>query len=455
MRKNTSYAVIGGGLTGLTLAFYLKKSGKQVTVFERDNRVGGVINSVNEEGFLFETGPSTGVIGSPELVMLFDELKGKIKVETANAASKKRWIWKKGKWNALPSGIGSAISTPLFSLKDKFRILGEPFRKPGTNPDETVADMVLHRLGRSFLDYAVDPFVSGIYAGDPNKLVTRFALPKLYYLEQDYGSFIKGSIAKRKLPKTDLEKRVSREVFSIEGGLKQLIAALENEIGKDAIETGCKALRIAPDKNKFNIAYESSKGKKVKLNFDRVITTVSGNNLPELLPFIEPETMKDLANARYAKVAQCIAGYKKWSGIKLNAFGGLVPSKEKRNSLGILFPSSIFPNRAPEGGAVLSLFMGGSRKPEIVDMPDEEIERIVRREIRETLNCNEKPDMLKIYRYHHAIPQYEASSEQRLMAIDSVQQQYPDLILAGNIRDGIGMADRVKQATNIALNLKD
>ncbi|MFB6341159.1 protoporphyrinogen oxidase [Saccharicrinis sp. FJH62] len=454
-KSKSSYAVIGGGLTGLTLAFYLKKYGKDVTVLERDVRVGGVINSVNEDGFLFETGPSTGVIGAPELVLLFDELKDKIEVETANAESKNRWIWKNGKWHALPSGLGSAIATPLFSMLDKFRILGEPFRKPGTNPDETVADMVLHRLGRSYLDYAVDPFVSGIYAGDPHKLVTRFALPKLYRLEQDYGSFIKGSMAKHKLPKTELEKRVSREVFSIKGGLKELIKALAEAIGQDNILTGCKDLSVQPDTEKYTITFTNGEGKKVKRTYHQVITTVSGNNLPDLLPFVEAATMKDLSNARYAKVVQAIAGFNAWKGIKLNAFGGLIPSKEKRNALGILFPSSIFAGRAPEGGAVISLFMGGSRKPEMVDMSDEEIKEIVLKEIRETLQCSEKPDLLNIYRYHHAIPQYEASTAQRLEAIETVQQQYPGLILAGNIHDGIGMADRVKQATNLALNLKD
>ncbi|MFC0877601.1 protoporphyrinogen oxidase [Saccharicrinis sp. FJH2] len=454
-KSKSSYAVIGGGLTGLTLAFYLKKYGKDVTVLERDVRVGGVINSVNEDGFLFETGPSTGVIGSPELVLLFDELKDKIEVETANAESKNRWIWKNGKWLALPSGHKHSVSTKLFTLKDKFRILGEPFRKPGTNPDETVADMVVRRLGRSFLDYAVDPFVSGIYAGDPHKLVTRFALPKLYRLEQDYGSFIKGTVAKHKQPRTELEKRVSREVFSIKGGLKELIKALAEEIGQDSILTGCQDLSVQPDTEKYTITFTNGEGKKVRKTYHQVITTVSGNNLPDLLPFVEESTMKDLSNARYAKVVQAIAGFNAWKGIKLNAFGGLIPSKEKRNALGILFPSSIFAGRAPEGGAVISLFMGGSRKPEMVDMSDEEIKEIVLKEIRETLQCSEKPDLLNIYRYHHAIPQYEASTAQRLEAIETVQQQYQGLILAGNIHDGIGMADRVKQATKLALNLKD
>ena len=152
----------------------------------------------------------------------------------------KRYILKNGQWTPLPSGLISAINTPLFTLKDKFRILGEPFRKPGSDPDESVAQLVRRRLGESFLDYAVNPFISGVYAGDPEKLITRYALPKLYALEQNYGSFIKGSIAKARQKKTELEKKATREVFSAKGGLGNLIKALTLKIGKEKILTGFK-----------------------------------------------------------------------------------------------------------------------------------------------------------------------------------------------------------------------
>src|SRR5665647_1256793 len=179
-----------------------------------------------------EAGPNTGVVSQPEIMELFDDLSGDCAIEIANPDAKKRLIWKDGKWHPLPSGLFQAITTPLFSTYDKFRILGEPFRKKGTNPDETIADLVLRRMGKSYLDYAVDPFISGIYAGDPSKLVTRFALPKLYQLEQNYGSFIGGTIKKSSEPKDERSKRATREVFSAKGGLQNLINALVKSIGK-------------------------------------------------------------------------------------------------------------------------------------------------------------------------------------------------------------------------------
>ena len=448
-QKKVDVIIIGAGLTGLTVAFYLQKAGKKVLLLEKSDRTGGVIHTINENGFVYETGPNTGVIGTPEIVQLFDDLKDDIKLEIANAKAKYRWIWKSGKWNALPSGPISAIATPLFSLKDKFRILAEPFREPGNNPDESVADLVLRRMGKSYLDYAVDPFISGVYAGDPHKLITKHALPKLYNLEQNYGSFIKGAAKKKKEPKTEIEKRVSREVFSVYGGLKNLTDALTSKIGQDHIVLNASETEINPHEDAYRVKFVTN-NETQEIITRKVITTIDADHLPSLLPFLPVNEMKQITNLNYAKVVQFIAAYKNWNGKELKAFGGLVPSKEKRDVLGILFTSSLFENRAPKGGAILSVFMGGINKPEIIEMTDDEIKKIALKEIKETLKTEQQADLMKIFRYQKAIPQYELSSGKRFESIEKIETQYPGLILAGNIRDGIGMADRVKQAKQIA-----
>jgi len=452
-KKNVDVVIIGAGLTGLTIAFYLKKAGKNILVLEKDNRTGGVINTENQEGFTFETGPNTGIIGSPELVELFDDLKGKIEPQSANPNANNRWIWKNGKWCTLPSGFLTAVFTPLFSLKDKFRILGEPFRKPGENPNETVDQLVLRRMGKSYLNYAVDPFISGIYAGDPARLVTRYALPKLYNLEQNYGSFIKGAIQKKKEPKTEVEKRVSKEVFSVKGGLKNLMDVLTDEIGQKNILLNTSEINISPDKTGFKVNVNHKDGKAVEVNSDKTITTIDTKNLKDVLSFVSDKELDDLTNLNYAKVVQVVAGYKNWQGKELNAFGGLVPSTENRDCLGILFPSTLFDNRAPKDGAILSVFMGGMKRPDMIEKSDEEIKKIALKEIKITLDSDYQPDLLRVFRYEQAIPQYEETSGVRFKAIDQLQNKYPGLILAGNIRDGIGMADRVKQGKQVALQI--
>lgn len=450
LNNRADVVVVGAGLTGLTTAFYAKKQGLKVVVIEKSNQVGGVIQTIHDNGFVFESGPNTGVLSHPEVVELFEDLAGHCKLETANKKAKRRLIWKSGQWHALPSGLIKAIKTPLFTTHDKLRILGEPFRKKGDNPYESVAELVKRRLGESYLDYAVDPFISGVYAGDPSKLITVFALPKLYALEQNYGSFIKGGFKKAFEKKDPRLKKATREVFSTENGLGSMINAIASSIGDDNILLNANNTAITPLQDGYEVKTTAA-GETLTFSSKYIVTTTDAETLPILLPFVPSADLISITNLRYAKVMQVILGFKKWEGSPLNAFGGLVPSKEKRNILGILFTSSFFHNRAPVNGALLSVFVGGIKRPELFEFSDTELKELVFREVKEMMQLNNvNPDIVHIFRYLKAIPQYERSSEERFQAIENIQSRYPGLILAGGIRNGIGMADRIKQARDIA-----
>ncbi len=455
VKERVDAVIIGAGLTGLSLAYFLAKNKKNVLVLEKNKTVGGVIKTVNKNGFKYELGPNTGVIGSEGIVKLFDDLKHDCVPETPLPEAKDRWILKKGKWEPIPTGLIKAIKTPLFTLKDKFRVLGEPWRKKGTNPDENLADMVKRRLGDSFLDYAVDPFVSGIYAGDSDRLITKYALPKLYNLEQDYGSFIKGAIKKKKEPKTELQQKVTREVFSVNGGLSNLITSIENNILSDSILCECSNIKVDKNEHGFKTSFKLENGEGKEVSSNNVITTFGGENLQDILNFIPIEELKPVLNMTYAKVVQVVIGYKKWNGKRLNAFGGLVPGKENRDILGILFPGTLFKNRCPEQGALLSVFIGGIKKPDMILKTDEELKSLVLKEIDSTLNCSDEPELFEILKYENAIPQYDISTKDRYSAIEQLQAKNKGLYLAGNIRDGIGMADRVNQAWELSKLLSE
>jgi len=442
--------ILGAGLTGLTIGYYLRKRGKDFVIVEKKEKPGGVIGTVAENGFVYETGPNTGVLSTPEIVELFEELAPGCVVEKAGSGAGKRYILKNGKWTPLPSGLISAINTPLFSFSDKIRILGEPFRKPGTDENESLASLVIRRLGKSYLDYAVDPFISGIYAGDPHRLVTKYALPKLYALEQKYGSFIRGTIVKKTEPSDPAYKKVTKEVFSAEGGLGSLVTALTDAIGMENILTSCHDTRVVGESGTFTLDYSDAGNNPAKLTARTIISTVGAFELPHLFPFI-PENLTDKIKVLdYAPVIQVSVGYRRWQGQKLDAFGGLIPSLEGRDVLGILFPSAIFRGRSPEGGALLSVFMGGIKKRHLLERTDEEIASIALGEIEKTLAARGEPELVKIRRYTHAIPQYEKGSDLRLKAISEAENLFPGLVLAGNIRDGIGMADRVRQGRAVA-----
>ena len=455
MMDNThDIVIIGAGLTGLTTAFALRNKNRNVTILESDNKIGGQIQSHHVNGFVFESGPNTGVVKYPEVMDLFHSLNDGCKLEIAQASAKRRLIWKGNKFHELPSGLLSAITTPLFSTYDKLRILTEPFRAKGNNPDESVAELTKRRLGTSYLDYAVDPFLAGVYAANPTMLPTKYALPKLYDLEQDYGSFILGAIKKARQPKTDRDKTATKEVFSTHGGLSSLTNAMADRIGSDNILLNAKSISITPSADGFDINYTVN-GEQHNIKCNKVVTTCGAYALSALLPFVDSDIMQSITSLKYAPVIQVGVGIADTKGVNHSAFGGLVPSKEKRDVLGILFPSDCFAERAPQKGAAYAFFIGGMRHPEMINLSDEEIKRHVIDDLHSMMKypANTQPDEIEIYRHDKAIPQYESSTGNRLKSIDLLQQTYPGLVIAGNLKDGIGMGDRIKQAYDIAASM--
>ena len=443
--------VLGAGLTGMATAFHLGKRDLDLVVIDKSDRVGGVIKSVAEDGFLYEEGPNSGVIGNAEVIHLFEELQGECEMEIADHFVKRRYVLKNGDWQALPGGVKAAVTTPLFSLKDKFRILLEPFRPAGKDPHETLARLVRRRMGESFLNYAIDPFIIGVYAGDPGRLVPKYALPKLYNLEQQYGSFIGGSIKKQFKTKTEEEKKVTRGVFSVIGGISSLIEAMERKIGKERFVLNISQLSVMPVGDHFVVSFLDRLGEKITIETKKVISTIGAHQLNQVLPFVEPQLLAKVSALHYTRVLEIVLGFKSWQGMKLDAFGGLIPFVENRELLGILFMSSLFRDRAPAGGALFSIFMGGVRRQDLVDLSEEEVKQIVQKEFTNLMKLNSfQPDLFKIIWHPYAIPQYEADSGERFKAIEKIEKIYPGLVVGGNLRDGIGMADRILQAKRLA-----
>ncbi|MCR5069234.1 MAG: protoporphyrinogen oxidase [Prevotella sp.] len=452
----TDIVIVGAGLTGLTTAYLLARKGREVMVVEQMDKIGGQIQTYREGNFVYESGPNTGTISNPEVAELMADLEqasgGKCMLETAPDASKRRLIWKGDRFRELPSGLMSAVTTPLFTFGDKLRILGEPWRKKGNNPDESVGSLARRRLGKSFVSYAVDPFLSGVYAGNPDTLVTRYALPKLYNLEQNYGSFVRGAIAKMREPKSDRDRLASKKVFSAVGGLSNITQSMADYLGPQRIVLGIKETKVTPTDEGWKVSYINKEDNAEQIDCKQVVTTCGAYALPEMLPFISDEAMRKLNNLKYAPVIEVSVGVKDVLGGDYQAFGGLVPTCEKQQVLGILFPSACFTGRAPEGGALFTYFIGGVRHAELLDKSDAEITALVEEYFHKMLKFPAQitPDLIRIFRHQHAIPQYEITSGERFDAIEQLQKQYRGLTIAGNLRDGIGMAHRIKQATDIA-----
>lgn len=451
--RNGAYdcVVVGAGITGLTLAHRLCLAGRAPLVLERSARIGGQIQTYRRDGFIYESGPTTGIISCPEVAQLFGELGGDI-LQTALPSARRRLILKRGAFRPLPSSLSSAISTELFTWSDKLRVLLEPFRRRGTNPHESVEALVRRRLGDSFYTYAVEPFIGGIYAGDATHLVTKYALPKLYALEQRYGSFVRGALCKAlgSGRRGAAERQATGEVFSARGGLSTLIEALADSIGREGIITSAEITRLAPTpQDTWQVHYKLSGGEARCLEVPCVATTVGTSELTALLPDAPHELTAPLLAMRYAPVVQVAAGYKRCVA-DFDAFGGLVPSVEDMELLGILNPAAAFEGRAPRGGMLLSLFLGGMRNPRTIDRTDQEISATVREQLSVRLGIIPAPKLLHIFRHRKAIPQYEASTAERLASIAELERLYPRLVIGGNMHGGIGMGDRIAQAFRLA-----
>lgn len=443
--------IIGAGITGLVTAYQLLEKGKKVVLLEKNHRTGGQLRTILKNGFTLEAGPNTGVLNNVETAQLFEQLQPQIHTETARKEANIRLVWKGKRFHPLPNGPWSGLTTPLFSFGDKLGLCLEPWRQKGKNPMESVGALARRRLGISFFQYAVDPFVSGIYAGDPDRLITRFALPKLYNLEQNYGSFIRGAIQLRKKQKTEEEKKVTKEVFSVPGGFEQLAQVLTQAVGMENIRLNVAQTTLSASSEFHRWKTVINNGEEeIRSRF--VITTVPAHTIPELLSFAKTNDVECISNMPYAPVVQIGVGIKGEAHRIPTAFGGLIPSCEQKNVLGILFPSRFFNQRAPKNAATLSFFLGGIQHPDIIHWDDNRICETVQKALTGLLGFPDKytPDTVCIFRHKHAIPQYEADSGTRLSAIKRLQNQHPGLILAGGIRDGIGLSDRIKQGFKIA-----
>ena len=429
-------AVIGGGISGLTTAFLLRRKGIEVVVFEAGERTGGNIQTVQKDGYTIEQGPNS-LLKAPRLVDLVRMLGLEDEVVPADPSAKKRYILWKGKLQAL--GPMSFING-YFSLKTLLSLAREPFLTSKSPAGESVAQFVSRRISPEFLDKAIDPLVSGVYAGDPNDLSMRSAFPKLYEMERDFGSLIMGTF-RRKVEKADPS---FPRTFSFRGGLSTLIHKLTAEIGQERVKCGTKVEKIDDlDGRRFGINGEE---------FDAIVISTPAWIAADLVRGRDARMAATLAGVNYPQVAVAVTGFKtKHIGKNLDGFGFLIPSKEKRPILGTLFHSAVFPGRAPEGYQLLMTFLGGVREGDQLDgLSDDDVKRTVTEQLRELLDLSGEPDMFHLKRWKRAIPQYRVGYETVMDECEQFQNANPGIYFCSNFYRGISMGDCVKNAFQTA-----
>ena len=454
--QTPSAVVIGGGIAGLTAGWSLSQAGWDVRVLESGNRVGGAMQTEREGGYLIEHGPNTALESDPRITQLISSLGLQEEKRIPEQASKKRFILKQGMPQPLPMSPQAFFGSGFFSWKAKLSLFGEPFR-PAGNPDheESLSEFVLRRLGREFLDYAINPFVAGVYAGAPEKLGVQQAFPKLHELEQRYGSLIRGQILGARERKK--EGRVSKQrapMFSFRQGLGTLPERFQELLG-DSILLRTRALRISKDSGRWLVDAEQE-GQRVIFSADHVIYSGTAHQLPEIsieeVATSELETFRTIYHPPVSSLS--LAFPRNRVEHPLDGFGLLVPEAEKRKILGALFISTLFPERCPGDQVLLTVFIGGTRQPEHASLPKQELQELVLKELKSMLGTNAEPVHVFHRFWEKAIPQYEVGYGKIRSKLDALETSHPGLHFTGNYRGGISVADTILHALKLTDLLK-
>jgi oxygen-dependent protoporphyrinogen oxidase len=461
MSGSTPVVVIGAGISGLAVAWWLRRSGVDVIVLERESWVGGTMRTIEEDGWLVETGPNSALETTPLFGQMFDELGILDERRYANEASNKRYILRDGKLYALPMSPGAFFKTSLWSSSGKLRLLKEPFIGRATK-EETIAEFVERRLGREFLDYAINPFVAGVYAGSPEQLSVRVAFPKLYALEGKYGGLVKGMIKGRKERKQRAEKAKDRaKMFSFAKGMQTFPNAIAKELGERLmlgyeVNAVTKSAAIdGYDRYPFMISYKCD-GQTEVVKAQAVVLATPSHVASRIMRQVSTSLAAKLHTIYYPPVTEVFLGFRGDQFKRpLDGFGYLVPAKEKRSILGTIWSSSIFENRAPSGHVALTTFVGGARQPELADYGDADLIDLVVKEIHSIMQGEGRPMFSKIVRWKKAIPQYNLGYHEILHAVEKFQSSEPGFFLCSNYRGGIAVGDCLMSAEKVASRVNE
>jgi oxygen-dependent protoporphyrinogen oxidase len=440
-------AVVGAGIAGLTAAHRLKRKGYRVVVYEASERSGGVIRTERREGYLAELGPNSLAAGSAALAELLTQLGLDSNRVEAQREAKKRYIVRKGKLVALPTSPSQLLTTRLLSNGAKLAIFGEPMVEPGESPmEESVATFVRRRFNQEVLDYVANPFVGGIFAGDPEQLSARHALPRLHDLEHTHGSVMK-AMGQMLRAGRGPGGPAGSTLVSFKGGLQEVPDALARELRPELrFKAPPTQIRLGPKGWTVSAAYQAAE------LYDAVIYAAPAHCADEMdFAFEGADRVKTLASIDHPPVAVLVLGFRREDvGHKLDGFGFLVPDVERRNVLGVIFSSTVFPGRAPEGHVLVTAFVGGVRNPDLANADLSTLTARVLDDLRLLLGVRGEPTFRAFHLWPKAIPQYTLSYGRFKEIMDDAERRNPGFALAGSYREGVAMGEVIASAGQAA-----
>lgn len=435
--------VIGAGVSGLAAACQLKKQGFSVKVVDKAQRAGGVISTFSQDGFYAESGSNVIFIQSSTVLDFIYELGLSDKLQFSSKAAKKRYFVRSGEMLALPTNPFSMIFTKLLSFAGKIRIFKE-ISVPAHDFDSevSVSQFMADRFGQEFCDYIINPFMGGIYASSPDRLSVKYAMPKVWQIEQKYGSLIKGAFCMLRELRENKTKRFKSKMASFKGGMQTFIDAMAAYLGGD-LSVNCKVLSIDYNDGKWDILTEEGGD-----SYDEIVFAVPAHKIKNVpITGNMSVALGSFNEIEYAPIATLTLGFDlKQFKKKPQGFGVLVPQKENMSILGSLFLSSIFPDRAPENCCVLTNYFGGFRNPEMVEKPIEELVELACKDLQKLMGLKGAPKFAKLTVWKKGIAQYNIGYDKFIEAKDEFEKQYPNIKLVGSYMGGVGVGKCVENA---------
>jgi oxygen-dependent protoporphyrinogen oxidase len=463
MNKN-KIIIIGGGISGLATAWLLRSKALaaekelQIVLLEKEVQSGGKIKSIKTDGYTCEWGPNGFLDSKPQTLDLCRAIGVENNLHRSNDNARKRFIYSGGELHQLPDGAPAFLKSRLISWPGKMRLALEPTPFIASAPagvDETLADFGRRRLGGEALDKLIAPMVSGIFAGDPETMSLISCFPRIAELEREYGGLIRAMIRLAKKKKQDIAagKVVSSAagpggvLTSFREGIQYLSDALTTSLG-GIVQPGSEVTSVQKiDSSVYSVRCSDGR----IFEADQVIVASPAFAAAEMLAGVDDEISGTLRQIPYASMTVICFGYSRERIThSLDGFGYLIPKKEGRNTLGTLWDSSMFENRAPEGKVLLRSMMGGACFPEYVKLSDGEVTSRVMQDLKLTMGIDAEPEFVRIFRHPQAIPQYTVGHGKRLQKLDELLKAHPGLILTGNSYRGIGLNDCVAAAERAA-----
>jgi oxygen-dependent protoporphyrinogen oxidase len=466
MPKKVQALVIGAGISGLAAAYYLQKANVDTLVVDSAQRPGGVIHSIARDGYLVECGPQS-FSGSPGLTALFAELNLLTDRVLANPKAP-RYILIDGVLQPVPVTPPALLASPLLGGGARFALLRDLLgRSQPPDPDESIAQFVRRKFSATLLERLVGPLVSGIYAGDPEKLSLRAAFPAVYEAESKSGSVLRGMFRKRKKTnsnnaneKNAMGKHENPTVQSLLSGNEQFTLALAATLGerlllnKEAVSVAALAASNEPQAARFRVTLRGLKGTEI-VECERLLLAVPANIAAQLIGAFDAAFFDSLDSVEYAGVAVVSLGYPNEAiGRDANGFGFLVPRSSGLSVLGTVWNSSLFPGRAPAGYSQFTSFVGGATNPAALQQSPEALAARMHREITPILQLRQNFVFSDVTIWPRAIPQYNLGHTARIQKIQALLTNFPGLHLLGNYLHGPAIPVCIQQAQDLAAEIR-